>query len=77
MCDTLYSEGQETINNNMNKEQILHVRMDRKLYKQLKEYASRNNEGIVSMTARKALQKFIDEQKQNDQKTKTFQEVSN
>lgn len=44
------------------KEEVLFVRMDKKLRKQLQEYADRNTEGLVSIVARKALQKFIDEE---------------
>jgi predicted transcriptional regulator len=47
----------------MNKEQILHIRMDKKLYKQLKEYADRNDESLVSMSARKAIKQFLSENK--------------
>ena len=49
----------------MNKEQILHIRMDRKLYKQLKEYADRNDESLVSMSARKAIKQFLSENNEN------------
>ena len=50
------------------------LRMDKKLYGQLKGYADRNDDGMVSRSARRAIRKFINEQ--NDQKTKTIQEVS-
>lgn len=49
----------------MNKEQVLHIRVDKKLYKQLKEYADRTDEGLVSMSARKAIKKFLNEQNEN------------
>ena len=42
-----------------NKEQTIHIRMDKNLYKQLKKYADRNDEGMVSMTARRALKLFL------------------
>lgn len=42
--------------------QIL-LQMDIKLYQQLKEYADRENDSNVSMTARKAIRKFINEVK--------------
>ena len=45
------------------KSQVVHLRMDKKLYKQLKRYADRNDEGLVSMSARRAISKFISEQK--------------
>ena len=47
----------------MNKEQILHLRMDKNLYKQLKRYADRNDEGIASVSARKAIKLFLRENK--------------
>ena len=47
----------------MNKEQLIHVRMDKKLYEQLKRYAERNDEGLVSVTARKAIKLFLKENK--------------
>ena len=54
----------------MNKEKTIWARIDIKLYKQLKRYADRNDESNVSLTARRALRKFIDEynlkNKQND-----------
>ena len=51
------------LTNNMNKEKRIMIRMDKKLYKQLKGYADRNDEGLVSMTARKALKLFLQENK--------------
>jgi hypothetical protein len=45
-----------------NGEKILEIRMDKKLYEQLKAYADREDEGFVSRSARKALQKFISEE---------------
>jgi len=47
----------------MNKEEILRVRMDKKLKTQLQKYANRNDEGIASVSARKAIKLFISEQK--------------
>jgi len=41
----------------------LRVRMDAKLRKQLQRYADRNDEGIVSVSARKAIKQFIEEEK--------------
>ncbi len=46
----------------MNKEKIIWTRLDPKLYKQLKEYADRNDESNVSLTARRALKKFFEEE---------------
>jgi len=46
----------------MNKEQVLHIRLDKKLYQQLKRYAKKNDESLVSVSARKAIKKFINEQ---------------
>jgi len=45
------------------KEQVLHLRMDKNLYKQLKRYADRNDEGLVSMSARKAIKLFLQDNK--------------
>jgi len=42
-------------------EKILNVRMDKNLYKQLKRYADRNDHSVVSITARNAIKKFLDE----------------
>ena len=47
----------------MNKDKTLLVRMDKKLRKQLQRYADRNDEGIASVSARKAIKMFIEEQK--------------
>ena len=41
--------------------EILKVRMDKKLKKQLIKYAKRNDAGLVSVSARKALTLFIKE----------------
>ena len=46
----------------MNKDHTIFFRMDNKLYSQLKRYADRNDEGNVSVSARKALKKFLEEQ---------------
>jgi len=45
------------------KEEILKVRMDKKLREQLQKYADKNDEGIASVTARKALKAFVKENK--------------
>lgn len=45
------------------KEETLFVRMDKKLKQQLQRYANRNDEGIASTSARKAIRKFLKEQK--------------
>lgn len=45
------------------KEKSLHIRMDTKLYEQLKRYADRNDEGLASMSARRAITKFLEENK--------------
>jgi len=39
------------------------MRMTGKLYRQLKAYSDRNDKSIASISATKALQKFINEQK--------------
>ena len=44
------------------KEEVLYVRMDKKLFEQLKRYADINDEGLVSVSARRALKKFLTEQ---------------
>lgn len=49
--------------NIMNKTERIMLRMDKKLYKQLKSYAERNDEGVVCVSARKAIRLFIKEQK--------------
>lgn len=46
----------------MNKDKIIFARLDDKLYKQLKNYANRNDEGNVSISARRALKKFLEEE---------------
>ena len=46
-----------------NKEKELHIRMEPKLYQQLKKYADRNDEGLVSTSARKAIRLFLEENK--------------
>ena len=46
----------------MKKNQTIIVRMDGKLYRQLTEYSKRNDNSIVSLTARKAIEKFLNEQ---------------
>lgn len=43
------------------KEVMLRVLVDRNLYKQLKEYADREDEGIVSVSARRALRLLLQE----------------
>ena len=47
------------------------IRMDDKLYEQLKKYADRNDESVVSVSARKAIRLFIEEQKLKDNKFDT------
>ena len=39
------------------------VLMDKKLRKQLEEYSARNDESNVSLTARRAIKQFIEENK--------------
>lgn len=53
----------------MNKEEILTIRMDRKLRRQLESYARRNDNGLASRSARKAIELFLKENKnkQNEQ----------
>jgi hypothetical protein len=41
--------------------EYLHLRMDKKLLDQLWRYANKNDNSNLSLTARKALQKFCDE----------------
>lgn len=50
----------------MTKDEILKVRMDKKLKKQLQRYADRNDEGIASVSARKALKMFLAEQEKKE-----------
>ena len=38
--------------------------MDKNLYKQLKRYADRNDDGLVSMSARRAIKLFLEESKE-------------
>lgn len=44
-----------------NKSKRIIVRMDKKLRTQLERYSKRKDDGNVSMTARKAIKKFIEE----------------
>ncbi len=44
------------------KEKVIHIRMNKKLYQQLKKYSDKNNESLVSVSARKAIRQFLDEQ---------------
>lgn len=46
-----------------NKEYMISVRMDRKLYAQLMRYASKNDNSMVSRSARKAIEMFLQENK--------------
>ena len=46
-----------------NKEYVLSVRMDRKLYAQLMRYAAKNDGSMASKSARKAIEMFLREQK--------------
>lgn len=41
------------------KHNLIFARLDNKLYIQLKTYADRNEKGMVSVVARKALEKFF------------------
>lgn len=43
----------------MNKEKLFQLRMDKNLYQQLKRYADKNDEGLASVSARKALREFL------------------
>jgi hypothetical protein len=45
------------------KDEVIMIRMDHKLYIQLFNYAKRKDNGIVSRTARLAIQKFLEEEK--------------
>jgi hypothetical protein len=46
----------------MPKEKILQTRMDAKLYEQLRRYADRNDEGNASRSARRAIERFLEEE---------------
>jgi len=46
------------------KDDILQIRMDKKLKEQLQRYAERNDEGIASVSARKAIKRFITESRE-------------
>ena len=48
----------------MTKDKILRLRMDKKLREQLQRYADRNDEGIASVSARRALKMFLEENKE-------------
>ena len=48
----------------MNKDKILRTRLDAKLYHQLKRYADRNDDGMISRSARRAIKMFLEENKQ-------------
>ena len=43
------------------KHNLIFARLDDKLYIQLKTYADKNEKGMVSVVARKALEKFFQE----------------
>ena len=45
------------------KDKILFVRMDKKLKQQLQRYADKNDEGLASVSARKAIKQFLEENK--------------
>jgi len=47
------------------KDDILQIRMDKKLKEQLQRYAERNDEGIASVSARKAIKRFITESRES------------
>jgi len=46
----------------MKKEDVLFIRMDKKLREQLQAYADREDEGVASISARKAIRMFLKEQ---------------
>jgi hypothetical protein len=46
-----------------NKEEVLFVKMDKNLKLQLQRYADREDEGVVSRSARKAIKLFLKENK--------------
>ncbi len=46
---------------NETKDEMIRARIDKKLYKQLKEYANRHDNGVVSETARRALRMLLQE----------------
>ena len=48
--------------------------MDKNLYKQLKKYADRNDEGLASVSARKAIKQFIQEDNKFAQSMKEWKE---
>ena len=47
----------------MNQTETLQLRMDKKLYQQLKKYADKNDDGMVSRSARRAIKLFLEENK--------------
>jgi len=47
----------------MNKEKTFRLRMDKKLREQLQRYADREDEGIASVSARRAINQFLEENK--------------
>ena len=42
--------------------ELIFARLDKNLAKQLREYADRNSNGMVSVVARRALKLFLDEE---------------
>lgn len=64
-CHKNWHKNNKTINGEdrtTGKYKIIAILMDNKLYKQLKGYADRNDESIVSVSARRAIKKFLEEQ---------------
>jgi len=47
----------------INKDIRIMIRLDKKLFNQLRRYADRNDEGIVSVSARRAIRQFLEEAK--------------
>ena len=47
----------------MKKDRRFTIMMDKKLYEQLERYAEKNDEGLASVSARKAIRKFVRENK--------------
>jgi hypothetical protein len=60
-------------NKNYMKEKTLLAKMDKKLYEQLRRYSFHQNQSIAE-TARQAIDKFINEQKQICTQNKTSEE---
>jgi hypothetical protein len=43
----------------MNKDKVIHIRIDANLYQQLKRYADRNDESLISVSARRAIKQLL------------------